>query len=136
MGGGALLFLVPRREYNFSGLANSGSISFPIVRNVPIEAWMSGVLLVRQHSATIVGGATVTVTALNSFPSAEDPDRDFTSLLGTVSLGGSSPTLKSAALALGASGALTVLLGGTRPLSGGGNIVVVISLELAARASA
>jgi hypothetical protein len=134
VGNAALLTVLPRREYDFAALNTNRGIGFAIAKNVWVEPWSTGVLLVRQHFAGLAPGATATITVRASLPSAEDPDRDFVAStnLGQVTLAPPSPALLTAALDLEEAGFISVWLDAARAAAPG-PVTVGISIDLVAR---
>lgn len=133
---GTLISLLDMTTYDFGNdVAQSQTITIPLVQNIDVSRWSHGALLVRVHSKDIGTGAEITLGVLPVLPSAQDPSKVFenTNALASVSIG--EGTSADAELLIDdlnqpLGGYVTLKLGAEQSGQGTVNIKATISVEL------
>lgn len=74
---GTLISLLDMTTYELDNLADGATVPILVAPNIDVTRWSHGDLLVRVHSSTITGSATLTVALVRSLPSPQDPSRKF-----------------------------------------------------------
>jgi hypothetical protein len=123
------------RTWNFSGLV-TGAVNYEeycILKNFPVEGYREGTLLVRVHSRTMsVGTSSIVVRAVETAPSAEEPDVDYEGTeLASVSVStGTDPELVTADFSTPFGGAVTIYVKGIQGGSAGDPVTAALSVDL------
>ena len=103
-----------------------------ILKDLPVERYREGTLLVRVHDADLVNPSSqIEVRAVETAPSPEEPDADFegTELASATVTGTSEPALVAADFSTPFGGAITVFVRGTQG-STGTNVTATLSASL------
>jgi hypothetical protein len=128
---GAVLSLLDRTSYDFSGLGQGTGTTVRVARNIDISRWSEGTLMVRVHAKTIAGG-TIKVYLERVLPSAEDPSIEFVDTNPVASiqiLGTEQENLLTAALPANCGAMMTLVVHGGQTV-GDDNLKATISVVL------
>lgn len=122
--------LFTKRTANFTNLTASTSETQVAVKQIQVDQYRQGMLIIRAHSRDLaVGLSSIAIMAQTTSPTSEDPSVSFDSaVIGIATIiSGSTSTMSSVALT-NMGGFLKITVVGTRGTSG--NATADISAEL------